>query len=62
MLRTGVVRHCHISFEITGVIMPTGADAFPAVSGECTGRARRCKAKQGRPGKTALTSEYLPLQ
>jgi hypothetical protein len=41
------------------VIMPTSADAFPVVGGRCTGRARRCKAKQGRRGKTALTCGYL---
>jgi hypothetical protein len=28
--------------------MRTSADAFPVVGGRCTGRARRCKAKQGR--------------
>jgi hypothetical protein len=35
--------------------MRTTADAFLVVSGRCTGGARRCKAKQGRHGKTALT-------
>ena len=29
------------------------------VGGRCRGRACRCKAKQGRRGKTALTCEYL---
>jgi hypothetical protein len=64
MLRTGVIRRyrCHISVCYTQVIMPTGADAFSAVGGRCTGRERRCKAKQGRRGKTALTCEYLVLQ
>jgi hypothetical protein len=28
--------------------MRTSADTFPVVGGRCTGRARRCKAKQGR--------------
>ena len=33
---------------------------FPDGGGTCTWRARRCKAKQGRHGKTALTYEsYL---
>jgi hypothetical protein len=41
------------------VIVLTGTDAFPVVGGRCTGRARRCKAKQGRRGMTALTCEYL---
>jgi hypothetical protein len=35
--------------------MLASADAFPVVGGRCTGRAHRCKAKQGRRGKTALT-------
>ena len=38
------------------------ADAFSVVGGRCTGRARRCKARQGRRGKTALTCEYLVPQ
>jgi hypothetical protein len=29
-------------------------DAFLVVGGRCTGKAYRCKAKQGRHGKTAL--------
>jgi hypothetical protein len=37
----------------------TSTDAFPVVGGRCTGRERRCKAKQCRHGKTALTCEYL---
>ncbi len=41
------------------VIMLTSADGMAVVGGRCTGRARRCKAKQGRRGKTALTWEYL---
>jgi hypothetical protein len=41
------------------VITPTSADAFPVVGGRCTGGARRCKAKQGRRGKTALTFGFL---
>jgi hypothetical protein len=59
MLRTGVIRHCHIIVCDHRVIMRTSADAFPVVGGRCTGRARRCKAKQGRRGKTALTCGYL---
>jgi hypothetical protein len=53
---------CHISFCYTQVIKPTSADAFQVVGGGCTGRARRCKARQGRHGKTALTCGYLPPQ
>jgi hypothetical protein len=41
----------------TEVIMLASADVFPVVSGRCTGRARRCKAKQGPRGKTAPTAE-----
>ena len=41
------------------VIILTSADAFPVVGGRCTDRARRCKARQGRRGKTALMCEYL---
>ena len=59
MLRTDVIRHCHIFVCDHRVITPTGADAFPVVGGRCTGRARRCKAKQGRRGKTALTCGLL---
>jgi hypothetical protein len=43
-------------------LLRTSADAFPVVGGRCTGRARRCKAKQGRRGKTAPTCGYLLLQ
>jgi hypothetical protein len=39
----------------TQVIMPTSNDAFPVVGGRCTGKAHRCKARQGRRGKTAPT-------
>jgi hypothetical protein len=35
--------------------MRTTADAFPVLGGTCTGGARRCEAKQGRRGRTALT-------
>jgi hypothetical protein len=38
------------------VIIFISADAF---GGRCTGRARRCKAKQSRRVKTALMCEYL---
>ena len=57
MLRTVVIRHfeCHFTVCYTQVIMPARADAFPVGSGRCTGRAHRCKAKQGRRGETALT-------
>jgi hypothetical protein len=33
---------------------------LPGGGGRCTGRARRCKAKQGRRSKTALASESYP--
>jgi hypothetical protein len=59
MLRKGLIRHCHITVSGQRVIILTSADAFAVVGGRCTGRARRCKAKQGRRGKTALTYEYL---
>jgi hypothetical protein len=61
MPRTGVIRRVcyHISLYYTQVIRPTGADAFRVVGGRCTGRARRCKAKQNRRGETALTCGYL---
>jgi hypothetical protein len=64
MLRTGVIRrfYCHSSGCYTQVITPTSADAFPVVGSRCTGRARRCKVKQGRRGKTALTFGYLLTQ
>jgi hypothetical protein len=48
---------CHINVCYTQVIMPASADAFPVVGGRCTGRAHRCKARQGRRGKTAPTFE-----
>ncbi len=50
---------CHITGCDHRVIILTSADGFPVVGGRCTGRAHRCKAKQGRRGKTALTCEYL---
>ena len=59
MLRTGLIRHCHISVCYTQFIAPASADEFPAVGGGCTGRVRRCKARQGRHGKTALRCGYL---
>jgi hypothetical protein len=37
--------------------MRTSADAFPAVGGNARTERKRCKAKQGRRGKTALTCE-----
>jgi hypothetical protein len=57
VLRTGV-RHFDVPllFAITQVIMQGSAEAFLVVGGRCTGRAHRCKAKQGRRGKTALMS------
>ena len=62
ILRTGVIRHfdCHFTVCYTQVIMPARADAFPVGSGRCTGRAHRCKAKQGRRGETALTFVLTP--
>jgi hypothetical protein len=58
VLRTGVIRHFDVPllFAITQVIMQGSAEAFLVVGGRCTGRAHRCKAKQGRRGKTALMS------
>jgi hypothetical protein len=47
MLRTSMICHCHITVCYIRVIMRTSADPFPVVGGGCTGRARRCKAKQG---------------
>jgi hypothetical protein len=41
--------------------MPRGADLFLVVGGGCTGRAHRCKARQGRHGNTALNFGYLHL-
>src|ERR1700683_5563578 len=60
-LRTGVICRfrCHITVCDHRAIAPTSADAFPVVGGRCTGRVRRCKAKQGRRGKTALTCGYF---
>jgi hypothetical protein len=52
----------HINVCYTEVITSTCADAFPVVGGRCTGGARRCKARQGRHGKTALRCEYLIAQ
>ena len=49
---------CHFTVCCTQVIMLARADAFPVVGGRCTGRARRCKAKQGRRGKTAMTCGF----
>src|ERR1700678_3320442 len=56
------IRHfcCHITVCYTQVIMPTSADAYPVVGGSCTGRERRCKPKQRRRGKTALTYGFYP--
>jgi hypothetical protein len=51
ILRTGVI--CHMVCY-TRVITPASADVLPMVGGRCTGRTHRCKAKQGRRGKTAL--------
>jgi hypothetical protein len=50
MLRTVVIRRFLMSRYVcyTQVITATSADAFPVVGGRCTGKARRCKAKQGR--------------
>jgi hypothetical protein len=62
MLRNGVVRRCHISVCYTQVIRWARADHFLVVGGRCTGRARRCKATQGRRRETALRCEYLTPQ
>jgi hypothetical protein len=43
----------------TQVIAPASADEFPGGWRQCTGRVRRCKARQGRRGKTALRCGYL---
>ena len=61
MLRKGLIRRSggHINVSGQRVIILKSADAFPVVGGRCTGRAHRCKARQGRRGKTALTCEYL---
>ncbi len=45
---------CHITVCYTQVITPASADVFPMVGGRCTDRTHRCKAKQGRRGRTAL--------
>ena len=49
MLRKRVIRRfcCHTFVCYTQVITLTSADAFPVVGGRCTGRGRRCKARQG---------------
>jgi hypothetical protein len=49
----------HELFATPEFITLASADAFPVVGGRCTGRAHRCKAKQGRRGKTALRCEFL---
>jgi hypothetical protein len=48
ILRKDLICHfrCHITVGDHRVIILTSADAFPVVGGRCTGRARRCKAKQ----------------
>jgi hypothetical protein len=50
ILRKGLISHfrCHITVCDYRVIILTSADAFPVVGGRCTGRARRCTAKQGQ--------------
>jgi hypothetical protein len=53
--RRNPLLRCHFTVCYTQDIMPASNDAFPVVGGRCTGRAHRCKAKQGRRGKTALT-------
>jgi hypothetical protein len=50
---------CHFIVRYTQVIMLTSSDVSGG-DGRMHGRARQCKAKQGRHGKTALTYEsYL---
>jgi hypothetical protein len=55
-LRTGVILHFDVTLSF-GITEPSCWQAlmlFPVVGGRCTGRSNRCKAKQGRRGKTAL--------
>ncbi len=51
--RNAADRRESVAFDVTfafatPVIMPAGADAFPAVGGGCRGRVGRCKARQDR--------------
>jgi hypothetical protein len=57
MLRTGGTLH----FDVTLPFWITESSCSRALGGggRCTGRAHRCKAKQGRRGKAALTSGDL---
>ena len=56
-LRTGVTRHFDVTLSLAHpVIMLASADVSAVVSGGCTGSECRCKAKQNRHSKTALTS------
>ena len=55
MLRTGVIRYFDFPLPFAaGESSGWQALMFPGSAGRCTGRTRRCKAKQGRRGKTAL--------
>jgi hypothetical protein len=62
LLRKGVPVTVTLPFAITESSRRQALMIFPVVGGRCTGRARRCKAKQGRRGKTALRCEYLIAQ
>jgi hypothetical protein len=56
MLRTGVIRRFDVTLPFATPKSSCGqARMLAVVGGSCTGRACRCKAKQGRRGKTALT-------
>ena len=43
MLRTDVIRHCHITVWVHRVIKRTSAAAFPGVDGRCTGEGAGAK-------------------
>ena len=64
MLRIDLIRR----FDVTLLLAITEPSCRQALmlsrwlSGRCTGRERRCNAKQGRHGKTALTCGYLLTQ
>jgi hypothetical protein len=56
IVRKGFIRcfRCHTTVCDQRVVILTSADAFPVVSGRCTGRACRCKARQRRRGMRTL--------
>ena len=58
-----------VAFDMARMVGPLGRvvgtdidETELELASRCTGRARRCKAKQGRRGKTALTCGFLPSQ